>query len=361
LFRARASELPGSWRSRLVSSCQPRGGGCPLGAGEVAGGGAGVDELQFDGRRAVQQCPARGLGHLGAAGQQDQPEGGLLAQCPQHGRPQVPGDLIQPVQDHRDPALIKHAAGRPGPLPGGKKRVGLPKPLGQPVPGALGAGVPPVQGKHHRHRHLGPDLVGDAPPMAQRGQDQQHRRAALAGSRAAGDHQPPRPQSHVHPMQPADLARPQPLLSGGGQPGQRREPRRGHRGRRRPGDWRGRPSPSHRNGFLLQQPPFPGRRGPLRLNCPGPAGPPAARALARKPARRPGCSSAAIPRRSGPRRYQPPRWRTPRSLPGPRGAETAIPRQPGHGDHRDDPDRGKWPQAASSPAHGHSLTANIGI
>ena len=56
-----------------------------------------------------------------------------------------------------------------------------------------GDGVPAVQGEHHRHRHLGPDVLSNAPPVVQGGQDQQHSRAALARSRAASDHESPRP------------------------------------------------------------------------------------------------------------------------------------------------------------------------
>jgi hypothetical protein len=240
--------------------------GVELGAGEVAGGGTGVDVLQLDGRRALQHGPGRGISHLGAAGQKHQPEGCLLAERPQHGWPQILGDLIQPVQDHHDPALIEHVTCRPRPLLAREQRVGPPQALSQPVPNPLSAGVPPLQGEHHRHRHLGPDLFRDAPPVAQGGQDQQYSRAALPRSGAAGDHQPPRPQSPVHLMQLAHLARPQPLLPGCGKPGQRGKPRRGHRGRGRPGERRGRPLPPNRNGHWLQQPPLTGRPGPFLVN-----------------------------------------------------------------------------------------------
>ncbi len=246
---------------------------------------------------------------------------------------------------------------RPRPLLAREQRVGPPQALGQPVPGPLAAGIPPVQGKHRRHRHLGPDLFRDAPPVAQGGQDQQHSRAALARSRAAGDHQPSRPQSPIHLMQLAHLARPQPLRPGGGQAGQRREPRRGHRGGNRPGKRGGWPLPPHRNGLRLQQPPLTSRTGPLLINRPG-------KQVRQPPEFLPGNTPAALAALMPPYPDDPARGDTSRRYGEPREAfqVRAVRRPPHHGqachgDHRDCPGRGKRPQAASAPTYSQSVTA----
>ena len=198
--------------------------------------------------------------------------------------------------------------------------------------------------------------------MAQRGQDQQHGRTALARSGAAGDHQPPRPQPPVHLMQLADLARPQPLLPGCGQPGQRREPCRGHRGRHRPGERGGWPFPAHRNGFWLQQPPLPGCPGPLRAHHPG--------QQVRQPREfLPGDSPAALAALvPPPYPADPARGNTRHRQREPHEAfQVRVARRPPHRHqschrhHRDDPSGGIRQQASSPPAHGLSLTANISI
>ena len=78
-----------------------------LDAGEVAGGGRGVHVLELDGGCACQVAVGGGGRHLTGAGQDHQPEGCLLAQCPQRGGPQLFGDFVQPVQDHRDLACCQ--------------------------------------------------------------------------------------------------------------------------------------------------------------------------------------------------------------------------------------------------------------
>ena len=340
--------------------------GVELGAGEVVGGGARVDVLQLDGRRALQQRPgprprpSRRCGSKGPAGRL--PAGSVPAARPAAGprgsHPARPGS----------PRSGPHRACPAPPLPPACPRTAGRSATGaQPAsPGPAECRVPPVQGEHHRHRHLGPDLLRDAPPVAQGGQDQQHSRAALARSRAAGDHQPPRPQPPVHLMQLAHLARLQPLLPGCGKPGQRRKTRRGHCGRDRPGERRGWPSPPNRNGLRLQQPPLTSRPGPLLVNCPG-------QQVRKPPEFLPGNNLAALAP-GPPYPGDPARGDTSHRYGKPR--ETfqirAVRRPPHrnqacHRDHRDRPGRGKRPQAANSPTHSqesdskHQHLALLGI
>ena len=140
--------------------------------------------------------------------------------------------------------------------------VRLLEPYGEPVPNALGAGIPPVQGNQHGHRHQLPLLLGRLRPVVQRGQDEQHGRAAFARPGAADDHQPAGSQAPVDGVQVLQLPAPEPARRRRRQPRQRRELPRPDRGRHRAGERPGRPPPAHRNRLRLHQ--------PTLQRCPGP-------------------------------------------------------------------------------------------
>ncbi|HJY68228.1 MAG TPA: hypothetical protein VJ254_15990 [Streptosporangiaceae bacterium] len=134
--------------------------------------------MQLERHSTFQETMFGGGRYLGTASQHDDTESCLPAQRPQDDRPQVSRNLIEPVQDHSDPAGPDQLGTDRATL-ADEERVGLLKLAGQPILDPLGVRIPPVQCEHHRHRHQRPVFARHLFPMLQRGQDKQHGRAAL--------------------------------------------------------------------------------------------------------------------------------------------------------------------------------------
>ena len=126
--------LSGSWRRRPVSSRHPRGARVELDARQVVRRRGRIDVLQFERDGTLQEAlPGRGR-HLGAAGQDHETDDGLLAQRPQGDRPQLLRDLVEPVQDHRDPACPHQLGGFRRAALACEQRVGLLEPAASQSP-----------------------------------------------------------------------------------------------------------------------------------------------------------------------------------------------------------------------------------
>ena len=87
-----------------------------------------IDRLQFQRDGTLQKALLGRSRHLETAGQDHDTQDRLLAKRPQGDRPQILRDLIEPIQDHRDPARLHQLSSfRPIAL-AREQRVGLLKP-----------------------------------------------------------------------------------------------------------------------------------------------------------------------------------------------------------------------------------------
>jgi len=270
----RTAQRLGDGAARLAA--QPPGEFAPpawrrveLDAGQVVRRRSGVDGPQFQRGGTLQEALPGGDRHLETPGQDHDADDGLLAQRPQGDRPQVLRDLIEPVQERRDPARLHQLGSFCLTAPASEQRIGLLQPGRQPVPDPLGAGIPPVQGEHHRYGHQLPVLRGHLLPVLERGQDKEHGGASLARPRLADDHQPTGSEAAVDGVQVLQPSAAELSPEGRRQSRQRREPPRLDCRRHGSGERPGGPLPVHRDRFWLQQPPLQRSASPLLRDHPG--------------------------------------------------------------------------------------------
>jgi hypothetical protein len=110
-----------------------------------------IDALQLERHSTFQETMFGGSRYLGTASQHHDTESCLPAQRPQDDRPQLSRDLIEPVQDHSDPAGSDQLGTDRATL-ADEERVGLLEPAGQPILDPLGVRIPLDTGSY-RPRH----------------------------------------------------------------------------------------------------------------------------------------------------------------------------------------------------------------